>query len=50
MGLISMSERDVKRPQVLAAVRAGKQTVMSVPAVLEMVTSVEYPVSLLRLN
>jgi transposase len=36
MGLISMSERDVKRIQVLAEVRAGKRTVVSAAAVLDL--------------
>jgi hypothetical protein len=36
MGLISMSERDVKRLQVLAEVRAGKRTVVSAAAVLDL--------------
>jgi hypothetical protein len=36
MGLISMSERDVKRIQVLAEVRASKRTVVSAAAILEL--------------
>jgi transposase len=36
MGLISMSERDVERIQVLAEVRAGKRTVVSAAAVLDL--------------
>jgi transposase len=36
MGLVSMSERDVKRLQVLAEVRAGKRTVISAAAVLDL--------------
>src|SRR3981189_2167519 len=36
MGLISMSERDVKRIPVLAEVRAGKRTVVSAAAVLDL--------------
>ena len=36
MGLISMSERDVKRIQVLAEVRSGQRTVVSAAAVLEL--------------
>ena len=34
MGLISMSERDVKRIQVLAEVRSGQRTVVSAAAVV----------------
>jgi transposase len=36
MGLISMSERDLKRIQVLAEVRAGQRTVVSAAAVLDL--------------
>jgi hypothetical protein len=36
MGLISMGDRDVKRIQVLAEVRAGKRTVVSAAAVLDL--------------
>jgi hypothetical protein len=38
MGLISMSERDLKRIQVLAEVRAGQRTVVSAAAVLDLGT------------
>ncbi|MBB5331731.1 hypothetical protein HDF14_005380 [Edaphobacter lichenicola] len=36
MGLISMSERDVKRLQMLAEVRAGKRTAVSAASVLDL--------------
>ncbi|MCU1250307.1 MAG: Integrase catalytic region, partial [Edaphobacter sp.] len=36
MGLISMGERDVKRIQVLAEVRAGKRSVVSAAALLDL--------------
>jgi hypothetical protein len=36
MGLISMSERDVKQLQMLAEVRAGKRTVVSAASVLDL--------------